>query len=367
MMRWRIIKFTVFMFVFHGSLALAHGPIQTEAQAIDISTFPPIEEDIAALANYGNSARLAGQRLVERNYEALNALHAALLDPNATFPQKLQVITVLGEIGEMGSVEFILDVANDSPDSRYLYQNVLLALAKFEQNDEILEFVDAQLTQTNRDPLIQRTALAYYAQQPTTEAAQWVDIYAAPDANPDVRYAALYLGGTLGMDSVKGGIIELLESGQKIAREYYLLMGLAEITTLEEFNQIIDGLKLNSKNRSKANQYAELIKGTQEQRQQRAEELLNKGDITQKRAAVGYLLENKDAESLAKNWQAGDGFVRGTLKRFGLEIKVTDEGAQLAERPQQHKQTPLWLYGLVLAGLMLAGVWWQQRRASKNA
>ena len=128
-----------------ASVCHAHGPIQTEPPVIDISTFPPIEQDIQALANYGNAAQQAGQRLVERGYDALNYLHAALLDPNATYPQKLQIITVLGEIGKAGSVEFILDVASDSNNNRYLYQNTLLSLAKFEPTKQITVFVDEHL------------------------------------------------------------------------------------------------------------------------------------------------------------------------------------------------------------------------------
>lgn len=346
--------------------AMAHGPIQTEAPVIDISTFPPVEQDIQALANYGNAARIAGQRLVERGYDALNQLESALLNPNATFPQKMQLITVLGEIGETGSVDQILDVANESPNSRYLYQNTLLALAKFEQTEQITEFVDQQLAPAKGDPLIQRSALAYYAQQPAPQAVQWVEQYTVPDTYPDVRYAALYLGGKLGMESVKDDIIVMLQSGQKTAREYYLLLGLAEITTLDEFNLIIESMRLNSKNRNKALQYAELIKGTKEQRDQRAKELLSKGDVTQKKEALDYLMDNEDAESLAGNWQQGDGFVRGVLKRSGLEIEVTDEGVQFTEREHVRKEPPLWFIGLVLAGLLGVGMLWSQRRVLRH-
>lgn len=334
----------------------AHGPMQIEPQVIDISNYPPIEQDIQALANYGNAAQQAGQRLVERGYGALNELHAALLDPAATFPQKLQLITILGDIGEAGSVEHILDVANESPNSRYLYQNVLLALAKYEPTDEISKFVDQQLVTTSRDPLIQRSALAYYAEQPTAEATQWVTQYAAADASPDVRYAALYLGGRLGMDSVKDDIVGLLQNKQKNTREYYLLLGLAEITTPEEFAQLIAGLQLDARNVKKVEQYNLFRNADPAQKDELAKALLAKGDITQKNAAVDYLIENKAADALAKNWQQGDGFVRGALKRAGYEITSTDDTASFTPivRPE-HGLSYRW-YLLVLIALMFIGV-----------
>lgn len=92
--------------------AMTHGPIQVNPVVIDISTFPPIEQDIEALANYGNAARGTGGRLVERGYDALNYLHAALLDPAASFPQKMQLITVPWKISEGETVEHIQDVEN---------------------------------------------------------------------------------------------------------------------------------------------------------------------------------------------------------------------------------------------------------------
>ena len=336
----------------------AHGPIENEPQEIDFSTFPPIEQDVQALANYGNAARQAGQRLVEWGYDALNDLHAALLDPNASFPQKMQTITVLGEIGEAGSVEHILDVANNSPNSRYLYQNTLLALAKFEQTDQVTEFVDQQLVTTSRDPLIQRTALAYYAQQPTADAEQWVNKYAAPDANPDVRYAALYLGGTLGMDSVKQGIVDILQNKQKNTREYYLLLGLAEITTPEEFAQLIDGLELSAGNVSKVKQFNLFRKGDATQKHGLAKVFISKGDSTQKRAAIDYLIENQDAEALARNWQYGDGAVRSAVKRAGYTINVDDHGASFVV-VENNKSSFLWIFVFSLSVLLAGFLLWR--------
>ena len=343
-----------------------HGPIQVEAQHIDINSFPPIEEDIQALANYGSSAQQAGQRLVERSYDALNALHAALLDPAATFPQKLQLITVLGEIGEAGSVEFILDVANDTPDSRYLYQNTLLALAKFEPTGEIREFVDQQLVPTNRDPLIQRSALAYYAEQPAAEATQWVTKYAAADASPDVRYAALYLGGRLGMASVKDDIVAVLQTKQKNTREYYLLLGLADITTPEEFAQLTAGLQLDAGNLAKVTQYNLFRNADAAEKDEMAKAMLAKGDQAQKNAALTYLLKNKNADALADNWQQGDGFVRGAVKRSGFVLDVTETGAQFkAREPMPNDLSRHWLAIVLVALLLVAGLLYMQRRSKR--
>ena len=166
------------------------------------------------------------------------------------------------------------------------------------------------------------------------------------------------------MDSVKVDIVDVLQTKQKNTREYYLLLGLAEITTPEEFAQLTDGLELDAGNVEKVKQYNLFRQGDAGQQSSLAKVFMTKGDSAQKRAAVDYLIKNKEAESLARNWQAGDAYVRGAVKRAGYELQVTDTGAELSERPHRHEETPAWWIGLVLAGLLLAGVWRQRKKAS---
>jgi len=342
----------------------AHGVMQIESKPIDISAFPPVEEDIQALSVYGPNSKAAASRLVERGVSSLNELHAALLNPSVSFQQRMQLISVLGAIGDPGSVELILEIANDASNNRYLYQNTLLALTNFEQTEAIVEFVDAQLEDVNRNPLIQRTALAYYALHPTRESVKWVEQYTASGANPDVRYAALYLGGVLGVESVKDEIINLLSSGQTTAREYYLLIGLSEITTLDEFNLLTAGMELNSDNLNKVKQLIKLRTGSQEQRNETAQYLLTQGDVTQKRAALKYLIQQKDTDVLSEHWQQGDGNVRSGLRRAGMEIKVSSEGEARLEqyiRPQTSSRS-IWLFVLAIL-LVFTAIWyWRSKR-----
>jgi HEAT repeat protein len=310
--------------------APAHGPIQKEAAVIDINTFPPIEDDIQAIAQYSSKAREAGQRLVERGIGALGHIHHALENP-VSFQQQMQLITVLGEIGDPDSVEIIIETTKKSK-SRYLYQNSLLALAKFEQQKETIDFVNKQLVNVNYDPLVQRSALTYYAQQPHQDAFNWVKKYNQSNTSHDVRYAALYLGGMLGDTSIKDDILSILQNKQKNTREYYLLLGLSEITSLDEFNQLLEQLELDPNNKIKAQKYAEFRKSPQDKQAELAQELLEKGDSTLKRAAVNYLVKTKNADALENHWKQSNGLVRNSVKRAGYTIDSTDDMVQFKQR-----------------------------------
>jgi len=344
----------------------AHGPIPVEIPDVDISKYPPIEDDIQAMSRYGNVAQQAGQRLVERGVSALGYIHQALENPKS-FPQQMQLITVLGEIGDSESVELIIDTAEHS-NSQYVYQNALLSLPKFAQQDETIEFVNKQLANEKQHPLIQRSALTYYSQQPHQDAYQWVKKYNQPSTSPDVRYAALYLGGMLGDESVKQDIIDLLQNKQKNSREYYLLLGLAEITPLDKFLKLLESLELDSSNKDKATKYAEFRKSPADKQAALAEELLKKGDSTLKRAAANYLVKTKNANALAKYWKQENGLVRGSVKRAGYEIHITDNEAVFEEREDYSKnKTTLYLWIAVIVVSIALGLFIYRRKPQTPA
>ncbi|MFK5947220.1 MAG: hypothetical protein QM500_00430 [Methylococcales bacterium] len=346
--------------------AYAHGPIPVDIPDVGISKYPPIEQDIQAMSQYGNAAQQAGQRLVERGVSALGHIHQALENPQS-FPQQMQLITVLGEIGDSDSVNLIIDIAEHS-NSQYVYQNALLALPKFEQQDGTIEFVNKQLANEKQHPLIQRSALTYYSQQPHPDAHQWVTKYNQPNTSPEVRYAALYLGGMLGDESVKQDIIDLLQNKQKNAREYYLLLGLAEITQLDEFLQLLEQLDLDSSNKEKAKKYAEFRKSPADKQAALAEELLAKGDSTLKRAAANYLVKTKNANALAKYWKQENGLVRGSVKRAGYNIHITDKDAIFEKREDYSKnKSTLYLWILVIVVSIALGIFIYRRKPQAPA
>lgn len=331
-------KYITYLLVIFFQLTLplnlyAHGEIPIEPQAVDINSFPPIEQDIQALSNYGMAAQQAGERLVKRGSSALYDLHHALTNP-VSYQQQLQVMTVLGQIGDISSAELMIEAAEQS-SNRYLSQNTLLALSNLEQSEDITEFVDRQLENKNTDPLITRSALAYYTKQPQPNAFHWVNEYNQANTNADVRYAALYLGGVLGVKSVKSDIISMLSSPQNSTREYYLLLGLAEITELDEFNQLLEKLNINKYNVNRVRKYAEFRHSSTADQARLAEQLINENDKSLKDAALNYLIKTKNADVLDAYWKRSDNYVTPAIKRAGFEIVKTEQGVKFKEHQEE--------------------------------
>ena len=329
----------------------AHGKLEAEPQALDITTFPPIEQDISALSQFGYPAQAAVKRLIERGDEILYLAHAALADPGATQAQRMQLMTALGEIGNTMSIAEIINNIEQMPNNRYLYQNALLALSNFSPTREIRTFVDRQLEKTKRDPLLQRSALNYYARQPDNAALRWVEKYALNEqSSPGVRYAALYMAGMNGIDAVKEPIAELLNDTANTVREYYLLLGFANVATMKEFNALVKNKNLKLDNVNKVREFLTFRLASEQEKKALASDLLNSDNVQLKQTVVKHLIAEKDADVLAPNWQRGDGVVRSAIKRAGFTVSIDEHGARLVET-HKNNTSPLWLYLLIFAAI----------------
>ena len=340
------------------SYSYAHGLIQVPAVEIDVNSFPLIEEDVQALSYFSAHAKNAAERLIERGVEVLAQAHGVLSDPSAPLPQKLQLILVLSEIGDADSTDIIIAAANEIPNNIDLQEYALVALQKFEPETEIKAFVNQHLENATRHPVILRNALGYYVNQPDNTAKQWVDKYAAAGASSEVRFAALYLGGALGMDSVKNDIAELLQSKQQNTREYYLLMGFAHVATMEEFNALIKDKNLNKDNIKKVREFLTFRLANTQEKKNLAPGLLNSDNTQLKQAAVKQLIEEKDADTLVINWRQGDGYVRAAVKRAGFTINEDEHGASF-EVVENNKSSFLWIFVFTLSILLGGFLLWR--------
>lgn len=351
-----------------NATAFAHGPIPIDPALFDQTAWPSIEEDIQSLSSFGARAQAAGERLVERGPVILPAAHAALRGAESSIPLKMQLITVLGEVGAAESVDALLEVAEVHKSDRYLYQNTLLALAKLPPDENATAFADRQLDRADNDPLIQRSALWYHAQRPTLTSTRWAVQYGAPEAGGDLRYAGLYLAAKLGDASARNAILELIRAGQKPARERVLLQGLAEIVPPGELEQILNNLSVSDMHRREALRLSTLKHGAAEERDAVAEQMLGTGTGEEQQTAARALLKNAKVEPLAESWTQGNPVVRSTLRREGFEIHQDAEGVHLEAISRNKKSPGIWVIGaaLLLGGVLGFGVWWKMRVAEKR-
>jgi len=98
-----------------------------------------------------------------------------------------------------------------------------------------------------------------------------------------------------------------------------------------------------------------------------AESLLNKGDVTLKRAAVNYLVKTKNANLLAEHWKHSNELVRSTVKRAGYSIHITDKEAVFEAR-DDHRiiNYTLYVWLLVVVVTIALGIFIYTRKQQKT-
>jgi hypothetical protein len=356
--------------IFIGTLsctALANAPTPGDPMLLNQDNWPTIEADIQSLSGFGARAQAAGERLVERGQSILPAAHAALEDPATNMPLKMQLVTVLGEVGAAESADVLITVAETYKGDRYLYQNTLLALAKLPPDKNAAAFADRQLSQPKNDPLILRSALWYHAQRPSANSAQWAAQYDAPQASPAVRYAGLYLAASLGDVSVRDALLEMLHSGQTPAREEVLLQGLAEIVGPAELKSLLRGLPISAAHRDEALRLSTLRHGSAAERTAIAQQMLESGSSLEKESATRFFVSSGKVEPLATSWQQGNKVVRSAVRRVGFEVHSDAQGAHL-EPIAQDSKPPLWLFviGALLIVMFGMGVRLKMRKQGRH-
>lgn len=293
-----------------------------------------IANDINTLNGKGQAVTEAAQRLIAAGPDVLEQLHSVLADKATTIKQKQILVIILGNISDVKSIQPIIETVRLFPDEINLKTSALRSISNFVRNKEIENFVYGVLEDKNTEPRILRSALVYLADHHEVRDKKWAEVYSAPQFDLKVRSAALYLGGLLGIESFKEKILETLKVRKKSNGEAYMLIGLASLTTPDEFNALTktEGINLKQDNIKAAEYHYYLHSGNNEQKSEAAAEILNKGPSFLKNDAIQYLIESADAEALAHAWLNKDKSVKFMVGRAGMVIVVDDKGARFTKK-----------------------------------
>ena len=292
-----------------------------------------IENDIKTLDGTGQSVSEAAQRLIEAGSPVLEQAHAFLENKDASIQQKQALVIILGIITNENSIRYIIEAAESHRDELSLIISAINSLSYYERNREIEEFIYG-LLDDNKNRRVMRDALVYLAQHPAEQDIQLADIYSKSETDLNVKSAALYLGGMLGMESYKNKIMETLHEREKKVGEGLMLMGLAALTTPGEFNALVktEGMHLSHENIKIARLHYYLLRGSKDQQDQAAVEIVHEGYAFLKKDAIDYLIDNNDADALAHAWLNNDKTVKNMVNRRGLVITIDEQGARFADK-----------------------------------
>lgn len=285
-----------------------------------------IISDIEALSTKGDAEKDATLRLTSAGNHVLDPLHAALINADYSIKHKRTIVIIIGNIADKSSIKPLMQVALAYPEDIFINTVVIMSLANYARTNEIDDFIDSYLSNDSNDPRLLQIALDFLAKQPLDKDKKWADKYSNKVYELKIRSMALYLGGLLGIESYKDKIMDTLLHRKKKTGEVYMLIGLSNLTSPEEFERLIktDGIHLNSDKTKQARYHYYLNNGTREQKRETATRIVHEGKGVLKKDAISYLIQADDAEGLANAWLRGDKLVKNMLKYAGLTIDIGD-------------------------------------------
>ena len=279
-----------------------------EAELARWSQPDAVAESLRDLLIGGTSGNWAAQRLVAVGAPALDQLHQALLAPATSDSAKLQLLSVIAEIGAPRSAGPLLEAAASRPDG-LLYGPVLAALAQLPATDRTVAFARDQLAD-GIAPAWKAAALIYLGRIRYTPAAPSVAEYSAAKYPLQVRAAALYLGARLGLPGMYEEAVARLQENS-VQERSMLLRVLAETApsaaVLTEA-AIAYGWHARSPDLQQMAAYCAFRTSDPADRVRLAYPLLAQPDPSYRRTAMRYLIEH-DREQLTARVTGGAGSV----------------------------------------------------------
>ena len=306
-----------------------------------------IGQDIAMLSAHGGEAGRAAEWLIIVGEAVLPQLHGALAAAQTSDRHRVQLMSVIGEIGSARSTAPLIQAAQTRGDGGF-YRPALFALALIPPTDEALAFANAQLVSgvAERRKI---AGLVYLAQIRHSPAAALVTQFTEDDLSLKMRSAGWYLGARLGVPGIAAAVEQALQQATDRSDLEALLQSLAEAAgSPEEFARVAESVGFTDRSYSyrQSLAYCAFRNAANEHKVDLAHQVMASGGRWQRREAIRYLIAT-DPQGTVDRITGGHGqslplhmllplstgvqllFSEG--RRMGYRLQQTDEGYVLTE------------------------------------
>lgn len=311
-----------------------------------------IQVHIKSLSRSRKDAKRAAFWLVRVGPKALPYVHKTLQDPASDERLKIQLMNVLGEIGDVSSSGPIINSVRGLQDDSLLYHHALLALSFIPQTDEARQFADRVLA-SNKPVKLQQRALIYFALHRDKQAARWAEKFNRPEVAIELRNAGIYLAARLNMPGTQSMIVRELKTDNDRARRSILLRALVEVSDTDEFKKITADNHITQNNSHEYVKYLQAVqfrnaKGQEKSRMAAA--LLKGQDRIYQREVISYLIrtEKSDVLSMSLGLIPESGLppdlilqfsplaplILSEARRQGYQLEATENGLVLRKSTQ---------------------------------
>ncbi len=256
-----------------------------------------VVEDIQQLSEYSQEAQKAAVRLFDAGPQTLSVAHPILDDADQPLKLIIQLITIVGEIGDPASVPHIVNASRNFPNNAHIVHNAFMVLARIPQTDDSLSFAQESL-KPDRGLHAKRSALWFYAAHRDERGREAAEHILADSKAHDLHDTALLLLGRLGDNNAVEPITIMLRAGQTPGVEYNLMMALAEIAPVDKFVNVTSKLNTTSRTYHSALRRVRFNRAADSERLAVATEMLDSKFLEEKQVAIGYMVQSGNTQKL---------------------------------------------------------------------
>jgi hypothetical protein len=235
----------------------------------------------------------------------------------------------MGALGEKKSVSVVLDLLKKDGKSP-LRRDALHILALLPVTEESRAFIIDIANDVNEKWNTRRMAFTWFGLHRDPRGRRYADSLRV-DPDPERQAAGLFVLARLGDKSVLEPVSQLLASGPPADSRDALMLALAEITTLEEFERLVPSSLTWSRGYKESLLYARYIATGRQEKIPICLEMLRSQTPGHRELAVRTLLENGHASDL-RPYAALDleapgraALIRNEIRKAGWRIIDTDD------------------------------------------
>lgn len=172
-------------------------------------------------------------RLLDRGPAVAAELEAALDSPAADDWDRVELLDLLGEVGDAGSVSRVATLAHDENTSFAVRKAAFRALSRLPPDPAAATAAEAVLDAPRSNERIKAAALFYLSERPTPRASVLARRYRSA-SNPHLRAGALSLAASVGEPWAPADISDFLAERKSDSSEELLLRRLAKTASPQE-------------------------------------------------------------------------------------------------------------------------------------
>jgi len=228
----------------------------------------------------------------------VSLIYSSLLIAQTSDQAAIARLLELSDIPTQASIDEILALAGEASTNEMRQQFVFTALIQIGPSTSGDNFAKSVLDDVAAGPALQRAALGYLAEHPSSWMEPYALSYMDVAQHAAIRCMAAYLAGRLGLAAQKSTLIAIINNDDNGDWRMDAAIGLAHLSDVTEFPPLLAATSLRDWDKNLVQQYHDFIWVDDTDKDTMVGTLYQRSETFLVLAAFRYMLENNRGDLL---------------------------------------------------------------------